>query len=157
MSHHPLAVGDRIPSFIIHDHDGVELNSEDLIGTPFVLYFYPKDDTPGCTKEACAFRDHRKAFEELNMIVIGVSPDSQSSHVDFVNKFGLNFPLLCDEQMEIAQLFGAVQEKEGEKKLSMLRSTFLIDAKGVVRWMEKPVDVEGHVDRVFAAAKELIK
>lgn len=153
-----IQIGDKIPIFSIKDYSGIELESDDLIGSPFVLYFYPKDDTPGCTLQACAFRDNMEIFDDLETMVIGVSPDSADSHHRFIQKHQLNFTLLCDEQMELAHKFGAIQEKdnEGQKSTSILRSTFVIDAGGIVRWMEKPVAVEGHSKRVLSAVKELI-
>jgi len=152
-----IKIGDRIPKFSIKDYEGIELDSEDLIGAPVVLYFYPKDDTPGCTSEACSFRDSLDMFDELETIVLGVSPDDAKSHIQFIKKHDLNFTLLCDEKLELATKFGAIQEreKEGMKIPSVLRSTFLIDPQGIVRWMEKPVSVEGHAERVLLAVKQL--
>jgi len=153
-----INVGDKIPSFTSHDHEGLEINSDDLYGSPFVIYFYPKDDTPGCTLEACSFRDNMARLDELDTLVIGVSGDDASSHNQFMKKFDLNFTLLCDENLELAKKFDAVQEKEidGKKKLSIVRSTFIVDSNGVICWIEKPVSVEGHVDRVLKAVKEII-
>jgi len=152
-----LEVGDKIPDFAIKDYEGIELESDDLTGNPFVLYFYPKDETPGCTKEACSFRDSMERFEGMGTTVIGVSPDSASSHANFIGKHNLNFTLLCDEDMALATLFGAIQEKnEGDKsKPSIVRSTFLINSEGVIQWLERPVSVEGHAERVLNAIEEL--
>ena len=144
-------VGEEIPYFSIKDYEGIELESEDLIGSPFILYFYPKDDTPGCTKEACAFRDSMDMFDDAEVTVIGVSPDSAESHAKFIEKHKLNFTLLCDEDMSLAKKFGAVQEKGS----GILRSTFLIDSAGIIRWLERPVNVEGHAERVIEAIKDL--
>ncbi len=154
-----LNVGDKIPAFSIKDHEGLEIDSDDLIGSPFVLYFYPKDDTPGCTKEACSFRDNMPQLDDLDTLVIGVSPDSADSHVKFMQKYGLNFTLLCDEQLELARKFGAVQEKEkdGQKMLAILRATFVVDSSGTIRWLEKPVSVEGHTERVLQALSQGIR
>ncbi len=154
-----IKVGDSMPSFSIHDDEGIEIDSQDLLGSPFVLYFYPKDDTPSCTLEACSFRDNFEKLDELNTMVIGVSPDSAESHANFRHKFGLNFTLFCDHQLELARKFDAVQEKEvdGKKKLAILRSTFIIDSSGIIRWIEKPVSVEGHIERVLAAVRQNIK
>ncbi|MEI8125694.1 MAG: peroxiredoxin [Parachlamydiaceae bacterium] len=149
MTHIP-DVGDSIPDFVIKDYEGIELESEDLIGSPFVLYFYPKDDTPGCTKEACAFRDSMEMFDDLEATVIGVSPDNAESHATFIQKHELNFTLLCDQNMAMARKFGAVNEKGG-----IIRSTFVVDSSGTIRWVERPVSVEGHVERVIQAMKEL--
>jgi len=152
-------VGDRIPAFATKDYEGIELESEDLIGSPFVLYFYPKDDTPGCTLEACSFRDSMDMFDDLETTVIGVSPDDAASHAKFIQKHGLNFTLLCDEKMSLAKKFGAVREKDvdGKKTLGILRSTFVIDSAGIIRWLERPVNVEGHSERVLKAVERLVK
>lgn len=150
MTHIP-EVGDKIPDFSIRDYEGIELESEDLIGSPFILYFYPKDDTPGCTKEACAFRDAIDIFDNCDTTVIGVSPDSADSHAKFIKKHNLNFTLLCDEDMALARKFGAVKDQGA----GILRSTFIIDSAGKIRWIERPVDVEGHADRVIKALQSL--
>lgn len=146
-------IGDKIPSFSLKDQEGMAVDSEDLMGSPFILYFYPQDDTPGCTKEACSFRDNMEMLDELDTLVIGISPDSPSSHAKFIKKYDLNFTLLSDEKMELAHQFGAVQEREtaGSKTWSILRSTFVIDSSGVIRWIERPVSVEGHAERVLKA------
>lgn len=156
---HKIKIGDRIPSFSIHDHEGLEIDDEDLIGSPFVLYFYPKDDTPGCTKEACDFRDNLEKLDQLDTLVIGVSPDDASSHNKFIEKHGLNFTLLCDENLELATKFGAVQEREieGKKVQGVLRSTFVVDSTGIVRWIEMPVSVEGHTSRVIKAVEQVVQ
>lgn len=150
MTHIP-EVGDKIPDFVVCDYEGIELESEDLIGSPFVLYFYPKDDTPGCTKEACAFRDAMDIFDDCETTVIGVSPDSAEAHTKFIQKHKLNFTLLCDEDLSMARKFGAIQENG----TGILRSTFIIDARGIIRWIERPVSVEGHAERVITALKQL--
>jgi peroxiredoxin Q/BCP len=152
-----IKVGNKIPKFSIKDYNGIKLEPDDLLGSSFVLYFYPKDNTPGCTAEACSFRDNMEMFEELEITVIGVSPDSAESHIWFMQKYELNFILLCDENMDLARKFGAIQEKEidGQKKISVLRSTYMVDPTGNVRWMEQPVNVEGHTERVIEAAKQL--
>lgn len=152
-----LKIGDKIPHFSVKDYEGIELESDDLIGSPFVLYFYPKDDTPGCTTEACSFRDSMDLFDDLETTVIGVSPDNADSHHKFIKKHSLNFTLLCDETMDLAHKFGATQEKMmGDKKMTgITRSTFVIDAAGIIRWIEKPVSVEGHSKRVLAAVEKI--
>jgi len=122
-----------------------------------VLYFYPKDDTPGCTREACAFRDRRKELEKLGAIVLGVSPDDAVSHGKFRDKFDLNFPLLCDVDHKVADKFGAWREKNmyGKKSMGIQRSTFLIDAEGKVAKVWKKVSVDGHDEQVLEALKGL--
>lgn len=146
-----IKIGDRIPAFTIHDHEGMEIDAEDLIGSPFVLYFYPKDDTPGCTKEACSFRDNMDALDELETLVIGVSPDDATSHNKFIEKHDLNFTLLCDEDMSLARKFNAVKDN------GVMRSTFVVDAAGIIRWIEKPVNVEGHAERVLQAVQNIVQ
>lgn len=148
-----INVGDKIPAFATIDHEGIEIESEDLLGSPFVLYFYPKDDTPGCTKEACSFRDAMEEFENLDTTVIGVSPDGAEAHNRFREKYGLNFTLLCDENFGLARKFDVLQEKEvqGEKTKGVMRTTFVVDSSGTIRWIERPVSVEGHTERVIDA------
>ena len=150
-----LKVGETIPAFKIKDFEGETVTHEDLIGSPFVLYFYPKDDTPGCTTEACEYRDAMSGFDDMDVLVIGISPDDPKTHKKFMEKFDLNFPLLCDENLEVAKKFGAVKEK-GDGEFSIERSTFLCDDEGVVLWIEQPVMVEGHVDRVMNALDEIL-
>lgn len=154
-----INIGDKIPPFTTLDHEGMEIETEDLIGSPFVLYFYPKDDTPGCTTEACSFRDNMDRLDELDTLVIGVSPDDASSHNKFIEKHNLNYTLICDEKMDLARKFGAIQESNsnGKKAESIIRTTFVVDSTGTVRWMEKPVKLEGHIDRVLKAVEDVIR
>ena len=123
-----------------------------------VLYFYPKDDTPGCTKEACAFRDASDDLKKLGAVVIGVSPDSSASHAKFRDKYTLNFPLLADESHEIAEKFGAWREKNmyGKKSMGVQRSTYLIDAQGKIVKVWKKVSVDGHDADVLQALRDLL-
>lgn len=144
-----LKIGDEIPNFQVKDFEGENVSKDDLIGSPFVLYFYPKDDTPHCTKEACEFRDMMEAFDDLDILIVGISSDSPESHKQFIKKHELNFPLLCDEKKEMARAFGVVNP-DG----SILRSSFLCDEEGIIQWIEKPVDVEGHVERVMEAVED---
>lgn len=150
-----MTVGTKIPDFEGKDFDGEKITSEDLLGAPFVVYFYPKDDTPGCTKEACEFRDVMDSFEELDVMVVGISPDSPASHQKFMNKHELNFPLISDENFEIARKFGVAKPKDGGG-YSIVRSTFLCDDEGNIQWVESPVNVEGHVQRVLSAIDETL-
>lgn len=152
-----LQVGDLIPSFKLKDAEGLEFTDEDFIGAPLVLYFYPKDDTPGCTKEACSFRDNLSELDALDVIVIGVSPDSEVSHEKFIEKHNLNFTLFADTTLELCKAFGVIQEtiKDGKATPHFERTTFLIDYDGTIRWIERPVKVEGHVERVIEAVKAL--
>lgn len=151
MAEQTMNVGDPIPEFEVKDFEGEMVAKEDLIGSPFVLYFYPKDDTPGCTTEACNFRDVMDSFDDLDILVVGVSPDSIESHKKFIEKHELNFPLLSDEKKEMSKAFGVLNDKGG-----IVRSTFLCDDEGTVVWMEKPVNVEGHIDRVLDAIEEVL-
>lgn len=148
-----LRVGDTIPEFTALDSEGEKITQEDVLGAPFVLYFYPKDDTPGCTKEACSFRDVMDSFEDMDILVIGVSPDSPESHRKFAEKHELNFPLITDVGMEMCRKFGVT--KDGES--GVVRTTFLCDEDGIIQWIEKPVNVEGHVDRVMNAITETME
>ncbi|MFM7517120.1 MAG: thioredoxin-dependent thiol peroxidase, partial [Pirellula sp.] len=126
-------------------------------GSPVVLYFYPKDDTPGCTKEACAFRDRSEELKKLGAVVLGVSPDTPASHTKFRDKYSLNFTLLADESHEVAEKFGAWREKNmyGKKSMGIQRSTYLIDAQGKVAKVWKKVSVDGHDAEVLEALQEL--
>lgn len=146
-----IEIGTEIPEFTAKDFAGDPITKEDLLGAPFVLYFYPKDDTPGCTQEACDFRDVMDGLEDLNVMVVGVSPDSPQSHQKFIEKHELNFPLIADENKDMAQKFGVLKPEGG-----IIRSTFLCDPDGVVQWVESPVKVEGHVDRVMEAIQEFL-
>lgn len=154
-----IGIGNNIPSFSVKDHEGIEIDSEDLIGSPFILYFYPKDDTSACTQEACEFRDELESFESLDTLVIGVSPDDSASHLRFIKKNRINFTLICDENFDLARKFEVTKEKEvdGKKTLGIIRSTFFIDSSGVIRWMEKPVIVDGHIERTLAAVKKYVR
>ncbi|MBM4075289.1 MAG: thioredoxin-dependent thiol peroxidase [Planctomycetes bacterium] len=151
-----LDAGDKIPAFTLAADDGTKVKSSDLKGSIVVLYFYPKDDTPGCTREACAFRDRSSELAKLGVKVYGISPDDVASHVKFRNKFQLNFPLLADEGHVIAEKFGAWREKNmyGKKTMGIARSTFLIDAKGTIIKAWKSVKVDGHDEHVLAAIRE---
>jgi len=130
----------------------------DWKGSPVVLYFYPKDDTPGCTKEACAFRDASDELKKHGAVVVGVSPESSASHAKFRDKYTLNFPLLADESHEIAEKFGAWREKNmyGKKSMGVQRSTYLIDAQGKIVKVWKKVSVDGHDADVLQALRDLL-
>ncbi len=149
--------GQIAPDFTLAADDGVKVRLWDCRGGPVVLYFYPKDDTPGCTKEACAFRDQKAALEKLGATVLGVSPDDVASHVKFRDKFKLNFPLLADADHKLAEKYGAWREKNmyGKKSMGVQRSTYLIDAEGKVAQVWKRVQVDGHDEQVLAALKAL--
>ncbi|MCI0360959.1 MAG: thioredoxin-dependent thiol peroxidase [Planctomycetaceae bacterium] len=153
-----LEAGSKAPAFTLAADDGSKVKLADLKGSPVVLYFYPADDTPGCTKEACAFRDRAAELKKLGAKVYGVSPDDVASHVKFKNKYKLNFPLLADPDHRVAEQFGAWREKNmyGKKSMGIARSTFLIGKDGVIKKVWKAVKVDGHDDAVIEALKELV-
>lgn len=146
-----LTVGDRIPDFSLPDDQGNIITQADFAGRIVVLYFYPKDDTPGCTKQACAFRDGFDAFEERGASVIGVSADGAESHQAFRKKFGLNFPLVADTEHSLCDAFGVWGEQEwkGHKFEGIARTTYVI-RDGLITQVFPDVDVMGHAERVLA-------
>lgn len=146
-----LEVGQEIPDFQAKDFEGNPVVKDDFLGGPFVIYFYPKDDTPGCTQEACDFRDVMESFDDLDVMVIGVSRDNAASHEKFMDKHQLNFPLISDESGEMAKQFGVLDSKG-----NYIRSTFLCDEDGIVQWVESPVEVEDHAERVLEAIEEVL-
>ncbi len=154
-----LESGDKAPAFTLRADSGKVVKLSQFKGQPVVLYFYPKDDTPGCTKQACAFRDAESQLASAGAVVLGVSPDSAESHVKFRDKFGLNFPLLADTDHAVAEAYGAWREKNmyGKKSMGIQRSTFLIDAKGKIAKIWKKVNVEGHDASVLEALASLLK
>jgi len=149
--------GMAAPAFSLRAADGTTVKLKDLKGKPVVLYFYPKDNTPGCTQEACAFRDRNVDFAAHGATVLGVSPDSAESHQKFVAKHALNFPLLVDEDHRVAEAYGAWREKNmyGKKSMGIQRSTFLIDGGGKVAKVWKRVKVDGHEMQVLDALAAL--
>jgi peroxiredoxin Q/BCP len=149
--------GAAAPDFKLKDDQGKEIRLSSLRGKPVVLYFYPKDDTPGCTKEACSFRDRKSDLERRGAVVLGVSPDTVASHGKFRDKYSLNFPLLADAGHQVAQAYGAWREKNmyGKKSMGIQRSTFLIDRDGKLRKLWRKVSVEGHDEEVLAALTAL--
>ena len=152
-----LQVGDKAPDFTMPATNVGEVRLTNLLGKPFVLYFYPKDDTPGCTTEACGFRDALPQFATLGLTVIGVSKDSLVSHERFQEKFGLNFPLAADESGEVCVRYGVWVEKNlyGKKSIGIERTTFLMDGTGTIRAIWRRVSVAGHVEQVRQAAASL--
>ena len=149
--------GKKAPDFTLPSSEGGRVNLKKLRGKPVVLYFYPKDDTPGCTREACAFRDSQAALKKKGAVVLGVSGDSLASHEKFTRKYKLNFPLLSDADRAVAKKYGAWGEKVlyGKKFIGMIRSTFVIDAQGVVRKVFPRVRVDGHAEQVLKALDAL--
>lgn len=150
----PLTAGDKAPSFKGETAEG-PLSLKDLKGEKFILYFYPKDDTPGCTIEACAFRDNLPKFKKLNVKVFGVSKDDLKSHAKFTDKFELPFTLISDADGSICDSFGVWGEKSmyGRKYMGIERATFLIDENGVIAHTWRNVKASGHVDEVFEFIK----
>ena len=147
----------KAPAFTLTADDGTKVKLGDLKGSPVVLYFYPRDDTPGCTKEACSFRDRNDEITQLGAKMFGVSPDTVESHVKFRDKYALNFPLLADPDHKIAEKYGAWREKNmyGKKSMGIQRSTFLIGPDGKVARLWKKVKVDGHDQQVINALQEL--
>ncbi|MDZ7619719.1 MAG: thioredoxin-dependent thiol peroxidase [Patescibacteria group bacterium] len=152
-----LEAGTEAPDFTLPSSEGGEVVLSCLRGKPVVLYFYPRDDTPGCTREACAFRDRKRELAKLDATVLGVSTDTIESHVKFRDKFNLGFPLLADVDHKVAEAYGAWREKTrfGKTSMGIQRSTFLIDAEGVLRKVWKSVKVDDHDMQVLAALHSL--
>jgi len=152
-----LKEGDKAPAFKLPSVEGGDVGLRDFAGKTVVLYFYPKDDTPGCTREACAFRDSQAALKRAGAVVLGVSPDSVESHQKFRAKYKLNFPLLADADKSVSKKYGAYGEKVmyGKKVTGMIRSTFVIDGGGVVRKVFPRVKVDGHADKVLEVVSSL--
>jgi len=150
-------VGDKAPSFTLPRDGGGEISLKDFKGKPLVLYFYPKDDTSGCTAEACAFRDALPDFSKVKAEIIGVSKDPVKKHDKFKDKYELTFPLASDEDGKTCEAYGTWVEKSmyGRKYMGIERSTFLIDGNGVVRNVWRKVKVPGHAEDVLKAAKAL--
>lgn len=145
--------GDRAPDFTLPADDGSTVSLKKLRGRKVVVYFYPKDNTSGCTVEACEFRDALPRFDGVDAVVLGISPDSVASHQKFRDKNDLNFRLLADESREVAEAYGVWKEKSmyGRKYFGIERSTFLIDEKGVIRREWRKVKAKGHAEEVAEA------
>jgi peroxiredoxin Q/BCP len=152
-----LAVGDKAPTFTLNDADGNKVKLADFKGKKVVLYFYPKDLTPGCTIEACAFRDDIGAIKKLGAVVLGVSADDEKTHQKFRAKHDLNFPLLADVNHEVSERYGAWQEKSmyGRKYWGIARITYLIDEHGKIAKVWPKVKPDGHSKKVIEAIKSL--
>jgi thioredoxin-dependent peroxiredoxin len=150
-------VGDKAPAFTLPTDGGGEISLDDFKGEPVVLYFYPKDDTSGCTAEACAFRDALPDFSKVKAEIIGISRDPVNKHDKFKAKYALNFPLASDEEGKTCEAYGTWVEKSmyGRKYMGIERSTFLIDGKGVIREVWRKVKVPGHAEAVLKAAQAL--
>lgn len=151
-----LNEGDIAPDFTTKDQNGNDVKLSDFKGKRVVLYFYPKDDTPGCTKEACSLRDSFDVFEEKGIKILGVSTDSEKSHQKFITKYNLPFDLLADTEKEIVESYGVWGEKNmyGKKYFGINRTTFLIDEEGKIAKIFKKVKVDEHADEVLEAFGE---
>jgi thioredoxin-dependent peroxiredoxin len=147
-----LAVGTRAPEFRTTDQNGTMRSLSDFKGTKVILYFYPKDNTPGCTKEACAFRDHFAAFRQLGVEILGVSIDSEKSHQSFVQKYALPFTLLADTDKRLVETYGVWGEKSlyGKKYMGTNRVTYLIDEAGTIAAVFPKVRPDKHVEEILA-------
>ena len=150
-------VGDVAPNFRLPSTRGKEISLKDYKGWEIVLYFYPKDDTPGCTAEACSFRDHEPDLSKEHAVILGVSADPLDSHDKFSDKHHLNFPLLSDQTADIAKMYGVWKEKNlyGRRTWGVARTTFLIGADGRIKKIWKKVDTATHGEDVLAAVREL--
>ena len=149
--------GRRAPDFALTADDGSTVRLRDLRGLPVVLYFYPKDDTPGCTAEACAFRDRKAEIDDVGAVLLGVSPDTAERHAKFRDKHGLNFRLLADPDHKVAKKYGAWREKTlyGKTSMGIQRSTYLLNAEGRVAKLWRRVQVAGHDEQVLEALETL--
>ena len=148
-----LKIGDKAPTFSLPTGEGKTLALKDLKGKKVVLYFYPKDNTSGCTKEACSFQENFSALKNKKAIVLGVSADSPSSHEKFATKYNLRFLLLSDEKKEVLKTYGVWKEKSmyGRKYMGIERTTFIIDEDGKIAQIFSKVKVDGHTEEVLAA------
>lgn len=151
-----LEIGNAAPTFTLPNQDGENVSLEDFRGKHVVLYFYPKDMTPGCTTEACDFRDNHESFAELNAVIIGVSPDPVESHQKFINKHELPFLLLADESHEVAEAYDVWKLKKnfGKEYMGIERSTFIIDKEGNLQKEYRKVKVDGHVEDALTFIRE---
>ena len=151
-----LEVGQIVPDFSLYNQDEKKISLKDYLGKNVVLYFYPKDDTSGCTKEACSFRDNMPKFSKVGAVILGISPDSFKSHKKFSEKYKLPFDLLADEEKKIIEQYGVWKEKSmyGRKYMGVVRTTFIIDKKGKLKKIFDKVKVEGHENEVLEALKD---
>jgi peroxiredoxin Q/BCP len=150
----------KFPDFELKNQENKQIKLSDFKGKNIVLYFYPKDNTPGCSNEACDFRDRIEFFEELNTVIIGVSPDNLKSHIKFSSKYELNFSILMDENHKLSENLNVWQLKKnyGREYYGIVRTTFVIDGESVLRKIYKRVRVKGHVEKVLEYIKnEIVK
>ena len=151
-----LEVGKKAPAFTLLDSNGEKVSLKDFKGRKIVLYFYPKDSTPGCTTEACDFRDNHPEFNKLDAVILGVSKDSEKSHNRFIEKNNLPFRLLVDEDIVLCEKYGVWQEKKmaGRTYMGIVRTTFIIDENGKIEKIYPKVKVKGHVEAILQYLKE---
>ncbi|MFF2444337.1 thioredoxin-dependent thiol peroxidase [Priestia megaterium] len=152
-----IKVGENIPNFTLPSSNGKEVSLHDFKGEKVVIYFYPKNMTPGCTAESCDFRDYNSQFKNLNTEVIGISPDDLKSHEGFITKYELPFLLLSDTEHQIAELFDVwkLRNKDGKEFMGVERATFLIDEEGKLVKEWRKVNVEGHVQEILDTVKNI--
>lgn len=150
-----LKIGSKAPEFKLQNEEGKTVSLKDFAGKKVVLYFYPRDMTPGCTKEACSFAENQSRITKLGAVVLGVSADSVESHKKFKEKYGLSFPLLSDPKKEVIGKYGVWQEKNmyGKKTMGIVRSTFVIDEAGKIAHIFSKVKVDGHTEKVLEKLK----
>lgn len=146
-----LKVGDKAPDFTSKDQDGKKIRLKDFKGKKVVLYFYPKDQTPGCTKEACSLRDNFGALTDAGYTILGVSSDDEASHKEFINKYSLPFTLIADTDKSVHNKYGVwvEKEREGKKFWGTARTTFIINEKGIITEIIDKVDTEGHANQIL--------
>ncbi len=147
--------GDNAPGFAAKDQNGNEITLENLHGKRVILYFYPKDNTPGCTAEACSLRDGKRELEKMGFVIIGVSPDSEQSHQKFAEKHNLNFTLISDPDHAVAQAYGVWGPKKfmGRETIGMIRTTFIIDQNGKIEKVFDKVDTKRHFEQIADSYK----
>jgi thioredoxin-dependent peroxiredoxin len=153
-----IEIGISAPDFVAKNDIGVEVKLSDNKGKWVVLYFYPKDDTSGCTAEACSFRDNMEIITDIGAVVIGVSPDSVKSHTNFKQKYNLNFNLISDSEKEICNIYEIMGEKSmfGKKYMGVIRSTFIISPDGKISYIYRNVKIDGHVEDIISKLKDLM-
>ncbi len=146
-----LNIGDKAIDFKVKNQNGKEISLSDFKGKKIVLYFYPKDDTPGCTAEACSLRDNYNSLIKQGYVVLGVSPDNEKKHLKFIEKYELPFDLLADTEQEIANAYGVWVEKSmyGRKYMGIARTTFIIDENGTIEEIIEKVDTKNHADQIL--------
>ncbi|MBC8080925.1 MAG: thioredoxin-dependent thiol peroxidase [Gorillibacterium sp.] len=151
-----IHIGDIAPDFALQAVNGETVQLSDFLGKQVILYFYPKDSTPGCTQEACDFRDRQEEFGQLDTVILGISPDPVKAHIKFAAKFGLPFLLLADEEHEVSKKYEvwALKKNYGKEYMGIVRSTFLVSKEGTLLKEWRKVSVKGHVEEALAFVKK---